>query len=192
MSARIEIIGVPGAGKTTLASALQSANLKMICERYRENPFWHSPADWPAKLLSRDIAFLLQHVEDITLTSRQNIPTICDFSLLSDCAFATSRLSQEEFRVYSGLFEIVTRDLPQAAAYIWLDLPADRILANVRSRNRTEERAVNRTDVDRLKLSVSNAMHFPPNNHVPSLRLEHHDAMAAAQFIISLDLARRY
>jgi len=135
--ARLELLGIPGAGKSTLARELAAYGFTPVLEEYHANPFWvalrsRSSTDW----LGLNAVFLLQHVDQI---SRVDSRAACDFSLVSDLAFARGRLQSRDLEAYQALYSHVIRRIRQADAYLFLATSPEHAAARVRQRARPED-----------------------------------------------------
>jgi deoxyadenosine/deoxycytidine kinase len=151
---RIEIFGVPGAGKTTAVHLLKHLPIGAIFERFRENPFWSESIERPLSGLSKDIVFVLQHVEHILGVAQQSTPQICDFSLMADRAFAFARLRGEELAIYLRIHELAIKSVPVGTAYIWIDPPLSNVLENIHHRGRSEEQHIQLADLYILRAEL--------------------------------------
>lgn len=97
---RIEIAGVLGAGKSTMASLVNPECT--INEDFDSNPFLSYFYQEPTKYnFETELSFLLQHYHEIKKSSFQI--QVCDFALVQDLAYGKMGLSPEDLK-YSKMF----------------------------------------------------------------------------------------
>lgn len=141
---RIEILGVFGAGKTTLARRLAGEGVPMLAERHSLNPFWgneHSQRSLGS--LPYDLSFLIQHAH-MAATAPRTRPyetVICDWSFATDRLWALMRLGGD-FRAYEAVFRIVLDRLGPPAGYFYLRQPVHIIVERLGRRGRSPEKAL--------------------------------------------------
>ncbi|WP_186105363.1 deoxynucleoside kinase [Burkholderia gladioli] len=141
-SSRVEILGAFGAGKTTLATALQNDGISLLLEQHEHNIFWRNPAaNMMAGALAYDISFLLQHHYLVAsdLNNKTTSLAICDWSFVTDELWASMRQAEEELAIYRATRESLTRAYGPPVGYLYLDLPATTVVSRQRARNRADE-----------------------------------------------------
>jgi deoxyadenosine/deoxycytidine kinase len=138
-SPRVEILGVFGSGKTTLASQLSAVGFKPLGEVYERNPFWREPNSLNVLgYLPYDIAFLLQHIHLIATAPRSSAVQVCDWSLLSDRLWASMRL-ENDFDTYDRLYKRLVSGVGDPIGYLHIRLSPETISSRIRSRGRANE-----------------------------------------------------
>lgn len=144
----ITIEGNIGAGKTTLANKLaEKYNARLILEEFAENPFlakfYENPKQYafPVELFFMAERYKqlkeLIHTQDMFQTL-----TISDYLFTKCLLFAKVNLSDEEYRLYQKLFEIIHQQLVQPELLIYLHAPVSRLQSNIKMRNRSYELSI--------------------------------------------------
>lgn len=153
LSQRIEILGVSGAGKTTLARSLTNHGGTALLEQHEANPFWGDHKSLKALgYLPYELHFLLQHIALAAKceSSREVMPWICDWSFVTDRLWASQRLG-EEIAEYDLVYARISPRIVPALGYIYLKQPVDRLISRVIGRGRPPELKI----LDRLATSSS-------------------------------------
>jgi deoxyguanosine kinase len=144
----ITIEGNIGAGKTTLAQILsKKLNARLILEEFADNPFlskfYENPKQYafPVELFFMAERYKqlseLVHSKDLFQTV-----TISDYLFTKCMLFAKVNLSDEEYRLYQKLFEILHNQTIQPDILIYLHMPVSRLQVNIRKRNRPYEQRI--------------------------------------------------
>lgn len=144
----ITIEGNIGAGKTTLALLLSKHyNARLILEEFADNPFlakfYENPAQYAFPLELFFMAERYKQLKELVHTKElfQHI-TISDYLFTKCLLFAKVNLSEEEFRLYQRLFEIIHQQLLQPDILIYLHAPVTKLQANIKKRNRSYEQNI--------------------------------------------------
>lgn len=144
----IAIEGNIGAGKTTLAHLLSKRlNARLVLEQFADNPFlakfYENPAQYAFPLELFFMAERFKQLKDLIHTKDlfQNV-TVSDYLFTKCLLFAKVNLSEEEFRLYHKLFDIIRQPLIQPDLLIYLHVPVHRLQKNIRKRNRPYEQAI--------------------------------------------------
>ncbi|PHX73783.1 MAG: deoxynucleoside kinase [Chitinophagaceae bacterium] len=141
----ISIEGNIGAGKTTLAHILSKAlNARLILEEFADNPFLAKFYENPAQYaFSVELFFMAERFKQLKdLVSQQDLfqnITISDYLFTKCLLFAKVNLSEEEFRLYQRLFEIMNQQMIQPDLLIYLHSPVSKLQENIKKRNRSYE-----------------------------------------------------
>lgn len=155
---RIEILGVFGSGKTTLAKRLARPSAIALLEDHAQNPFWGDDAALQVTgYLPYDLHFLLQHVHLATGASRseREPAAICDWSLISDRLWASRRLGNE-FETYLKVYHSLAERVGEPVGYVYLRQSPSVIVERLLARGRLPEAglldsiAAAASDLDRL------------------------------------------
>ena len=144
----VTIEGNIGAGKTTLAHMLSKHfNARLILEEFADNPFlpkfYENPAQYAFPLELFFMAERYKQLKDLLQTKDmfQNI-TISDYLFTKCLLFAKVNLSEEEFRLYQKLFEIINPQIIQPDILIYLHTPVKKLQENIKKRNREYEQEI--------------------------------------------------
>ena len=144
----ITIEGNIGAGKTTLAHLLSKHfNARLILEQFADNPFlpkfYENPGQYAFPLELFFMAERYKQLKDL-LQQRDMFQsvTISDYLFTKCLLFAKVNLSEDEFRLYQRLFEIIHQQLIQPDLLIYLHAPVNKLQVNIRKRNRSYEQKI--------------------------------------------------
>ena len=144
----ITIEGNIGAGKTTLAHMLaKHFNARLVLEEFADNPFltkfYENQAQYafPLELFFMAERYKQQkeHIQQKDMF--QNL-TISDYLFTKCLLFAKVTLSDDEFRLYQRLFEIISQQLIQPDILIYLHSSVQKLQQNIRKRNRAYEQNI--------------------------------------------------
>jgi len=144
----VTIEGNIGAGKTTLAHLLSKHfNARLILEEFADNPFlpkfYENPSQYAFPLELFFMAERYKQLKDLLQTKDmfQNV-TISDYLFTKCLLFAKVNLSEEEFRLYQKLFEIINPQIVQPDMLIYLHTPVKKLQENIKKRNREYEQEI--------------------------------------------------
>jgi deoxyguanosine kinase len=144
----ITIEGNIGAGKTTLAHLLsRHYNARLVLEEFADNPFlakfYENPQQYAFPL---ELFFMAERFKQLKELIQQkdlfqNI-TISDYLFTKCLLFAKVTLSDDEFRLYQRLFDIIHQQLIQPDILIYLHASVSKLQANIKKRNRSYEQNI--------------------------------------------------
>jgi deoxyguanosine kinase len=144
----ITIEGNIGAGKTTLAHLLaKHFNARLVLEEFADNPFlpkfYENPQQFAFPLELFFMAERYKQLKDLIHTKDlfQSV-TISDYLFTKCLLFAKVNLSEEEFRLYQRLFDIIHQQLVQPDILIYLHAPVSKLRENIKKRNRSYEQSI--------------------------------------------------
>ncbi len=144
----ITIEGNIGAGKTTLAHLLaKHYDARLILEQFADNPFlpkfYENPKQYAFPL---ELFFMAERFNQLKELLQQKdlfqAVTISDYLFTKCLLFAKVNLTEEEFRLYQRLFEIMHQQLLQPDIVIYLHSPVSKLQQNIRKRNRLYEQNI--------------------------------------------------
>ncbi len=138
---RVEILGVFGSGKTTLAKQLAESGSHHLAENHDANPYWGlQQIVQTTGYLPYDLTFLTQHAFLAAAAPKDGI-AVCDWSFLTDRLWASMRLEKEEFTAYDAAYEAILSRLGPPLLYLYLRQPPEVIRYRLASRARKSEEA---------------------------------------------------
>ena len=144
----IAIEGNIGAGKTTLVTKIaQDFNAKTVLERFADNPFLPKfYEDQNRYAFSLEMSFLADRFQQISDDLAQfdlfKDFIIADYHIFKSLIFAKVTLSDDEYRLYRKLFDIIYKEMPKPDLYIYLYQNTDRLLENIKQRGRSYEQEI--------------------------------------------------
>lgn len=135
----IAIEGPIGVGKSTLARKLAAhLGADVMLEQALENPFLDRfYQDMPGYAFQTQLAFLFQRVKQMQTTLQLGMfanAVISDFLFEKDAIFARLNLSDDEFRMYSRLYEQVASQMRAPDLVIWLQASPSALLHRIHRR----------------------------------------------------------
>jgi len=144
----IAIEGNIGAGKTSLAAKIsEDFNARLVPERFADNPFLPKfYKDQARYAFSLEMSFLAdryqQLSDDLSQFDLFSDFVVADYHIFKSLIFSKVTLSDEEYRLYRRLFDIMYKDLPKPGLYIYLYQNTERLLQNIKKRGRSYEQDI--------------------------------------------------
>jgi len=143
----IAIEGVIGAGKTSLAMKLADHfGGKALLEKHDENPFLKDFYENPRYFaFQTQLFFLLSRYRQ-----QQEIPQrelfhdllVADYIFAKDRIFASITLEDRELFLYDKIASLLEQDVPKPDLVLYLQSSTERLVANIRKRNRDYEKQI--------------------------------------------------
>lgn len=139
------IEGNIGAGKTSLATMLaHDIGARLVLEQFSDNPFlarfYEDPERYAFQL---ELSFLSERYQQIkTEMGHPDLfgqPVISDYYINKSFIFSKSNLKQDEMVLFEKLYSIINLQAPRPDLYVYLHLPVDQLLDNIRMRGRSYE-----------------------------------------------------
>jgi 2-amino-4-hydroxy-6-hydroxymethyldihydropteridine diphosphokinase len=152
----IAIEGNIGAGKTTLALKIaDDFNAKTVLERFADNPFLPKfYEDQNRYAFPLEMSFLAdryqQIADDLAQFDLFKDFIVADYHIFKSLIFAKVTLTEDEYRLYRKLFEIIYKEMPKPDLYIYLYQNTDRLLANIKKRGREYEQEIAAEYLDKI------------------------------------------
>jgi deoxyadenosine/deoxycytidine kinase len=151
----ISIEGVIGAGKTSLAKKISDRlDAKLVLEQFDENPFLEKfYANRKRFAFQTQMFFLINRFKQQQELNQEDLFSehiICDYVFEKDRIFAYLNLSKDELNLYESIYPLLARTLRKPDLVIFLQSSADRLVYNIKKRNRKIERAITRSYLEEL------------------------------------------
>jgi deoxyadenosine/deoxycytidine kinase len=142
------IEGNIGAGKTSLASLLaEETGSRLVLETFSDNPFlakfYEDPGRYAFQL---ELSFLSERYHQIKTELGQpdlfGQSVISDYFLAKSFIFSKYNLKEDEMRLFEKLFSIINLQAPKPDLYVYLHLPVEMLLENIKLRGRSYEKHI--------------------------------------------------
>ncbi|MHB8338713.1 MAG: deoxynucleoside kinase [Ignavibacteriaceae bacterium] len=151
----IAIEGVIGAGKTSLARKLkEKLNAELVFEQFDANPFLEKfYADRRRYAFQTQMFFLINRFTQQQQLNQENLFTdyiVCDYIFEKDKIFAYLNLSGEELKLYETIFPLLSRNLRKPDLLVFLQSSVERLMFNIKKRNRKIERNLTLNYIEEL------------------------------------------
>jgi deoxyguanosine kinase len=160
----IVVEGPIGAGKSSLARRLaERLNARALLEDPNANPFLPGfYQDASRYALSAQLFFLMQRVNQIRDLNPGDLSanvTIADFMLAKDQLFAGINLTQDELRLYEGLYNYLRPHAPTPDLVVYLQAAPEVLVERVRRRQADYERGITLDYLGRLAAAYARFFH---------------------------------
>jgi deoxyadenosine/deoxycytidine kinase len=151
----IAVEGAIGAGKTSIAKMLsQRLNAKIILERFEENPFLEKFYKDPKSYAFRtQIFFLLERYNQLQELHQKELfqsYIISDYIFEKDRIFAYMNLNDDELKIYEQVASVLDKNIADPDIVIYLQSSTNRLMQNIRKRDREFERDITEDYIDDL------------------------------------------
>ncbi len=151
----IAIEGVIGAGKTSLARKIKDKlNAELLLEQFDANPFLEKfYSDRSRYAFQTQMFFLINRFKQQEELSQENLfrdYIVSDYLFEKDRIFAYLNLNSEELKLYESLYPLLARSLRKPELVVFLQSSSDRLMHNIKNRNRKIERALSRSYIEEL------------------------------------------
>lgn len=139
------IEGNIGAGKTSLATMLaEDTGSRLVLEQFNDNPFLAKFYEDPERYAFQvELSFLSERYQQIkTELGHPDLfgqSVISDYLLAKSFIFSKHNLKDDEMKLFEKLFSIINLQAPKPDLYIYLHLPVEQLLENIRIRGRSYE-----------------------------------------------------
>ncbi|AKJ30450.1 deoxyadenosine kinase [Caldimonas brevitalea] len=141
------IEGPIGVGKSSLARKLAPVlGAELMMEKPEENPFLERfYADGSRYAFQTQMYFLFQRLEQYRELAQPGMfggPVVSDFLFAKDALFAKLTLSDDEYRLYSQMYQHLAPQIPEPDLVIWLQAEPPTLLQRIGRRGIGMERAI--------------------------------------------------
>ena len=139
LPAYIAIEGPIGVGKSSLARKIAaSVNASLLLEKPADNPFLERFYKSPKRFaLPTQLFFLFQRVQQMADIKQHDMFTthrVADFIIEKDPLFAQVTLSDEEFRLYTQVFQNLQIAVTRPDLVVYLQAPVEVLQARIKRR----------------------------------------------------------
>jgi len=183
----IAIEGNIGSGKTSLASRIsEEFNAKLILERFEDNSFLPKFYNYPDQYaFPLEMSFLADRYQQLKdeLTSRELFKTftIADYFIDKSLIFARQNLKNDEFNLYSKLFEIINSSLPKPDLIVYLFNSIERLQMNILNRGRDFEREIHASYLEKIQRGYFEYFKQNSNKRILIVDTQHIDFIDSRQ-----------
>ncbi|MDP2162450.1 MAG: 2-amino-4-hydroxy-6-hydroxymethyldihydropteridine diphosphokinase [Flavobacterium sp.] len=152
----IAIEGNIGAGKTTLATKIaEDFNAKLVLERFADNPFLPKfYEDQSRYAFPLEMSFLADRYQQLSDDLAQfdlfKDFIVADYHIFKSLIFAKVTLTEDEYRLYKTMFDIIHKEMPKPDLYVYLYQNTGQLLANIKSRGRSYEQQIPADYLDKI------------------------------------------
>ena len=159
----VVVEGPIGCGKSTLAQLLSDRyGADLVLEDPGANPFLPLfYRDMKRHALATQMFFLFQRVNQLSGMKQPDLfdrKTIADYMLAKDRLFAKLTLDDNEFNLYSQLYNHLRPQVPTPDLVIYLQASVDQLMSRIHRRGRPMEKGI--TEDYMMKLSETYTRHF--------------------------------
>ncbi len=144
----ISIEGNIGAGKTSLANLLaKKHNAKLVLEQFADNPFIAKFYENPEKFaFPFELFFVAERFQQLSAMTAQTDffynGVITDYLFVKSLLFSKVNLTDEEYKLYCRVFDIIYKTLPSPDLIVYLHLPTEQLQVNIAKRGRDYEKKI--------------------------------------------------
>jgi deoxyguanosine kinase len=165
----IVIEGNIGSGKTSLAGMIaEKHGARLLLEQFDDNPFlpkfYKDPDRYSFPLELSFLAARYNHLnKEISNIDLFKPLVVADYVFSKSLIFAGVTLKPDEYALYRQIFNIIDRNLPGPDLLVYLYLPADKLLNNIKKRGRDFEQDIPAEYLEKLHLSYMNWLNYQRN-----------------------------
>lgn len=177
----IAIEGNIGSGKTSLSKLIaQDYNAKLILEQFEDNSFlpkfYNDPEKFAFPLEMSFLADRFQQLKnEVTPQDLFKSFTIADYFIDKSLIFARKTLKNDEYLLYSKLFEIIIATLPKPDLIIYLYNTIDRLKQNILNRGRDYEQKIEASYLEKIQAGYFDYFKHNKNSTIIIINTEHLD-----------------
>ena len=158
------IEGNIGAGKTSLAKKIsRETNARLILEQFNDNPFLPKFYDDKERYaFPVELTFLADRYQQLKNEIEQKdlfqTNTVSDYYFVKSLIFSRKTLKDDEYSLYTRLFDIIQQQLTLPDLYVFLHLETDRLLQNIKKRGRDYEKSITHEYLENITKSYYDFM----------------------------------
>jgi len=157
----IAIEGVIGVGKTSLTNMLvEYFNGRAVYEEVEENPFLTDFYRDPRRYAFQTQMFFLlsryRQQQEIPQRELFHKMLVADYIFAKDKIFAYLNLDDRELFLYEKIIGLLERDIPRPDLVVYLKSTPERLMQNIKKRDRPFERAMKLDYIEALNRAYNN------------------------------------
>jgi deoxyguanosine kinase len=168
----IAIEGNIGAGKSTLAAMLAvSLNAKKIMEEFEDNSFlpkfYENKSRYAFPLEMSFLAARFNQLKNQLIGNDlfgEN--KISDYVFAKSLLFSQNTLDEDEYKLYSQMYEIINLQLPQPDLLVYLHSPIEKLQWNILNRGRVYEQKIENSYLQSLQDTYFKYLHSQVNTKI--------------------------
>ncbi|MEY4875952.1 MAG: hypothetical protein RL708_1101 [Bacteroidota bacterium] len=144
----ITIEGNIGAGKTSLATMLaKKMGARLVLEQFADNPFIAKFYENPEKFaFPFELFFVAERFQQLSeMTAQQDFffnGVITDYLFIKSQLFSKVNLTDDEFKLYSRIFDIIYKTLPTPDLIVYLHCSIENLQQKIKLRGRAYEQNI--------------------------------------------------
>jgi len=151
----IAVEGVIGAGKTSLSKKIkEKLNARSIQEQFDMNPFLEKfYSDRKRYAFQTQMFFLINRFKQQEELNQEDLFTdylVSDYLFEKDRIFAYMNLNSEELKLYESIYPLLARNLRKPDLVVFLQSSTERLMYNIKNRNRKIERSISKSYIEEL------------------------------------------
>lgn len=153
----IAVEGNIGAGKTSFCNRIaDDFNCQLILESFEDNPFLQQFYQNPERYaFSVELFFMAERQkqlqEGLLKPELFKQGTIADYFFLKTLLFAKNTLKDEEYRLFSRIFQVLNAPFPKPDLLVYLHRSVDNLQENIAKRGRTYEKNIQASYLQKIQ-----------------------------------------
>jgi deoxyadenosine/deoxycytidine kinase len=113
---------------------------------------------------------------------------VADYHIFKSLIFAKVTVTEDEFRLYRKLFEIIYKEIPKPDLYLYLYQNTDRLLQNIKSRGRSYEQEIPASYLEKINQGYIDFIKTHPDLNILVLDVSNRDFVQnQSDYIFILD-----
>lgn len=157
----IAVEGAIGSGKTSLAKKLaERLRADLILEQFESNPFLEKfYSDRKRYAFQTQMFFLVNRYKQLEQLNQGNLfadTLVADYMFEKDRIFAYLNVEGEELKLYDSIFPLLAKNLRPPDLVVYLQSNVDRLMYNIKKRNRRMEKNISRQYIEELCEAYNN------------------------------------
>lgn len=178
------IEGNIGTGKTELAKMIaKDFGKKLVLEEFDDNPFlpkfYKQPKTYAFPL---EMSFLAarfnQFKKEISQADLFQNGWVSDYIFFKCLIFSKINLNDDEYELYTKMFEIINQQLPKPDLLVYLHKPIDKLLYNIKKRNRDYEQSITEEYLYKIQQGYFDFLYQLPDQKILMINTEDIDFLS--------------